>query len=109
MSIEFGKVFGTRSGDKGGSANCGVWARSSAAYSFVYHFLTIEKLKELLPDLKEYRIERFELPNIFSLNFYIHNILGSVSSNHRIDKQAKSLGEYLGAKRIEVPEAIIEN
>ena len=109
MSIEFGRVFGTRSGDKGGSANCGVWARSSAAYRFIHDFLTIERLKELLPDLKEYRIERFELPNILSLNFYIHNILGEgVSSNHRIDKQAKSLGEYLGAKRIEVPEAIIE-
>ena len=109
VSIEFGRVFGTRSGDKGGSANCGVWARSLAAYRFVHDFLTTEKLKELLPDLKEYRIERFELPNIFSLNFYIHNILGEgVSSNHRIDKQAKSLGEYLGAKRIEVPEAIIE-
>jgi len=110
VSIEFGKVFGTRSGDKGGSANCGVWAKNSAAYRFIFDFLTIEKLKELLPDIKEYQIERFELPNILSLNFYIHNILGEgVSSNHRIDKQAKSLGEYLGAKRIEIPKEIIEN
>ena len=109
VCVEFGTVFGTRSGDKGGSANCGIWAKNSQAYRFVFDFLTIEKLKELLPDLKSYSIERFELPNILSLNFYIHNILGEgVSSNHRIDKQAKSLGEYLGAKRIEIPRAIIE-
>ena len=30
----FGKIFGTRSGDKGGCANLGVWAKTEDAYSF---------------------------------------------------------------------------
>ena len=106
--IYFGDLFGTRSGDKGGCANLGVWAKNNLSYSFLYNFLTIEKLKELLPDLSEYKIERFELPNINSLNFYIHDILeDGVSSNNRKDGQAKSLGEYLRVKKILVPDSIL--
>jgi len=106
--IYFGDLFGTRSGDKGGCANLGVWAKNNLSYSFLYNFLTIEKLKELLPDLSKYKIERFELPNINSLNFYIHDILeDGVSSNNRKDGQAKSLGEYLRVKKILVPDSIL--
>tara|TARA_A200000113_G_scaffold49842_1_gene40908 strand:- start:1226 stop:2998 length:1773 start_codon:yes stop_codon:yes gene_type:complete len=106
--IFFGDLFGTRSGDKGGCANLGVWAKNNTTFSFLYHFLTIEKIKELMPDLSKYEIERFELPNINSLNFYIHDILqDGVSSNNRKDSQAKSLGEYLRAKKILVPNEIL--
>ena len=106
--IFFGDLFGTRSGDKGGCANLGVWAKNNTTFSFLYNFLTIEKIKELMPDLSKYEIERFELPNINSLNFYIHDILqDGVSSNNRKDSQAKSLGEYLRAKKILVPNEIL--
>jgi hypothetical protein len=106
--IFFGDLFGTRSGDKGGCANLGVWAKNNMTFSFLYNFLTIEKIKELMPDLSKYEIERFELPNINSLNFYIHDILqDGVSSNNRKDSQAKSLGEYLRAKKILVPNEIL--
>ena len=72
--------------------------------------MTVEKLKELLPDLLQFRVERFELANINSLNFYIHDILqDGMSSNDRKDGQAKSLGEYLRAKKIKVPQSIIED
>ena len=107
-TIYFGDIFGTRSGDKGGCANLGIWAKNKNAFSFLYDFLNEEKLKELLPDLKDFKIERYELPNINSLNFYIHDILqDGVSSNDRKDSQAKSLGEYLRAKKIKVPQSII--
>ena len=106
--IFFGDLFGTRSGDKGGCANLGVWAKNNTTFSFLYNFLTIEKIKELMPDLSKYEIERFALPNINSLNFYIHDILqDGVSSNNRKDSQAKSLGEYLRAKKILVPNEIL--
>ena len=106
--IYFGDLYGTRSGDKGGCANLGIWAKNDQTFSFLYDFLTVEQLKKLLPDLKDFKIERYELSNIYSLNFYIHEILqDGVSSNDRKDSQAKSLGEYLRAKKIKVPEAII--
>lgn len=107
-TIEFGRLFGTRSGDKGGCANCGVWARSDEAYAFLYHYLTVERFKELLPDMAGYVVERYEMPNLRALNFYIRGVLrDGVSSNNRIDGQAKSLGEYLRAKHIEAPASLI--
>ena len=106
--IYFGEIYGTRSGDKGGCANLGVWAKNANSFAFLYDFLTVKKLKELLPDLNQYKIERFELANINSLNFYIHDILqDGVSSNDKKDGQAKSLGEYLRAKKVKVPQSII--
>ena len=105
----FGKIFGTRSGDKGGCANLGVWAKTEDAYSFLFDFLTVKKLKELLPDLEKFDIDRYELPNIFSLNFYVHGILQEgVSSSTRMDGQAKSLGEYLRAKKINFPKQLLK-
>ena len=107
--IPFGQLYGARSGDKGGCANMGVWAKTDKAFSFLYEFLTVEKLKKLLPDLNKFDIDRYDLPNIKSLNFYIHGILeDGVSSNNRKDGQAKSLGEYLRAKFVEIPIEIIE-
>lgn len=105
--IPFGRLFGTRSGDKGGNANCGVWARSDEAYSFLHEYLTAEEFKRLLPDMADYEVERYEMPNLRALNFYIKGVLGTgAASNHRIDKQAKSMGEYLRAKLIEVPDTL---
>lgn len=106
--MPFGRLFGTRSGDKGGNANLGVWARSDEAYGFLYEFLTVERFKALLADTAAYEIERHELPNIRALNFYIRGILGDgVAATTRVDGQAKSLGEYLRAKYIDVPSSLL--
>ena len=108
VRIPFGRLFGTRSGDKGGNANIGVWAKTPQAYGFLYDFLTVENFKSLLADTADFDVDRYELPNLHALNFYIHGILGEgVSSSVRIDGQAKTMGEYLRAKVIEVPAALV--
>ncbi len=107
VSLPFGRLFGTRSGDKGGNANLGVWARSEAAYDFLRGFLTLARLKTLLPDTAPFTIERYELPNLLALNFYIRGLLGEgVAASLRSDPQAKTLGEYLRVKIIEVPQEL---
>jgi hypothetical protein len=104
VPLPFGRLFGTRSGDKGGNANLGVWARSSEAYDYLRKFLSVERLKTLLPDLAPFEIERYELPHLRALNFYIKGILGEgVAASLRSDPQAKTLGEYLRVKTITVP------
>jgi hypothetical protein len=109
IPFPFGRLYGARSGDKGGCANCGVWARTDASYSFLHEYLTVEEFKKLLPDMADYQIERYEMPNLKALNFYIHDILkDGVSSNNRIDGQAKTLCEYLRAKTIDVPKVLID-
>ncbi len=105
--IYFGELFATRSGDKGGNANLGVWGKTIETYSFLRNFLTVEKLKELLPDMEPFEIEKYDLPNLFAINFYIMGVLGEgVAASVRNDPQAKTLGEYLRAKKIEIPESI---
>lgn len=107
--VAFGRLYGTRSGDKGGCANLGVWAKTDASYAFLFEFLTVEKLKELLPDMAAHPIERYEMPNMRALNFLIRGVLGEgVSANNRLDGQAKSLGEYLRAKTIDAPASLID-
>ena len=108
--IPFGRLFGTRSGDKGGNANCGVWARSDDAYGFLNDYLTVEEFKRLLPDMAPFEVERYDMPNLRAMNFYIKGILGTGAvSNNRLDKQAKSLGEYLRAKHIEAPASLVND
>ena len=104
-----GAVFGARSGDKGGNANLGVFATSDEGYAWLASFLTVERLTELLPDLAGYRIERFELPRLRSVNFVVKGLLGAgVSATLRVDPQAKGLGEYLRAKHADIPRALLE-
>jgi len=108
VSLPLGRLFATRSGDKGGNANLGIWGKTAESYAFLNNFLTIDKLKKLLPDMREYEIERYELPNLFALNFYIIGLLGEgVAAGMRMDPQAKTLGEYLRAKIIDIPESLL--
>ena len=108
VKIPFGRIYATRSGDKGGNANLGVWGKTPEAYAFLKDFLTIEKLKELLKDMRGYEIERYEIPNLLAVNFYIRGVLGEgVAASLRSDPQAKTLGEYLRAKVVEAPQSIV--
>ncbi|HEX6024652.1 MAG TPA: acyclic terpene utilization AtuA family protein [Solirubrobacter sp.] len=106
--LPLGRVAGARSGDKGGNANCGVWARSDAGYLWLAEFLTVERLRELLPEARPLEIHRYEFPNLRALNFVLHGFLGEgVMSATRMDPQAKSLGEYLRAKVVDVPDGVL--
>ncbi len=108
IRMPLGRVFATRSGDKGGNANLGVWAKTPEAFAFLREFLTTEKLKELLRDMSGFEMERYEFPNLLAVNFYIKGVLGEgVAASMRSDPQAKTLGEYLRAKVIAMPETII--
>ena len=108
VSVPFGKLFATRSGDKGGNANLGVWAKTPHAFVFLREFLSVERLKTLLKDMAGFEIERYELPNLLALNFYIKGLLGDgVAASLRSDPQAKTLGEYLRAKMIDVPKVLV--
>jgi Acyclic terpene utilisation family protein AtuA len=104
-----GAVCGARSGDKGGDANIGVWARTDEAYAWLRGFLTAERARELLgPEAAELAIEVHQLPNLRALNVVVHGILGDgVASSTRPDPQAKGLGEYLRSRLVEVPSELL--
>ena len=100
--------FGARSGDKGGNANLGVFARSDEAWAWLDGFLNREELCELLPEVAEMRVDRHRLPALRSLNFVVHGLLEEgVAASTRQDPQAKSLGEWLRARVVDIPEALL--
>jgi len=103
-----GAVVGARSGDKGGNANLGVFARSDEAWAWLDGFLSVDRLRALLPEIAPLRVDRYRLPALRSLNFVLHGLLEEgVAAATRQDAQAKSLGEWLRARFVDVPEALL--
>jgi hypothetical protein len=104
-----GRVMGARSGDKGGDANLGVWARGETGYAWLRAFLTVGRLGRLLPECADLRMTRHELPNLRALNFVIEGLLGDgVAASTRFDPQAKALGEWLRSRVVSIPDAVLK-
>ena len=130
-----GVLIGARSGDKGGAANVGVWIpdpiepaavalahgedvalvpvdpqRADARYAWLRDFLTVERMRELLPEAEHLVIERYEFANLRALNFVIHGLLGrGVAQTSRVDPQAKGLGEHLRARIVAIPRELLDD
>jgi hypothetical protein len=106
--VALGRIAGARSGDKGGSANVGVWVRTDDQWRWLANTLTVEKLAELLPEAAEFQVTRHVLPNLRAVNFVIDGILGQgVAYQARFDPQAKGLGEWLRGRYLEIPESLL--
>jgi hypothetical protein len=107
-SAPLGELFGARSGDKGGDANIGVWARDDRGFAWLRDRLTVERLRELLPEAAELDIERHELANLRAVNFVLHGILGAgVAAGTRFDPQGKALGEWLRSRIVQLPPELL--
>ena len=106
--VPLGLIAGARSGDKGGGANVGVWVRSDDAWRWLAHTLTVDMLRELLPEAADLPVSRHLLPNLRAVNFVIDGILGrGVAYQARFDPQAKGLGEWLRSRRVDIPESLL--
>ncbi|MDH6114714.1 hypothetical protein P3T36_001066 [Kitasatospora sp. MAP12-15] len=107
-SAPLGLLVGARSGDKGGDANVGLWARSEDGWRWLAHTLTVQRLRELLPEVAELPVARHLLPNLWAVNFVITGLLGEgVAAQARFDPQAKALGEWLRSRHLDIPEALL--
>ncbi|WP_433323859.1 acyclic terpene utilization AtuA family protein [Spirillospora sp. CA-294931] len=103
-----GLVCGARSGDKGGNANIGVWARTEAQWGWLRGFLTVERLWGLLPETRGFAVARYELPNLRAVNFVVEGLLQEgVSASTRFDPQGKALGEWLRSRVVDIPEEVL--
>jgi hypothetical protein len=106
--VPLGRVAAARSGDKGGSANVGVWVRTEEQWRWLANALTVEMVKELLPETADLPVTRHLLPNLRALNFVIEDILGQgVAYQARFDPQAKGLGEWLRSRHVDIPERLL--
>jgi hypothetical protein len=110
LRVPLGSIVGARSGDKGGDANVGVWARTDRSQAWLNGWLTVERFQELLPETAGLRVDRYQLDNLRAVNFVVHGLLGEgVAASTRQDPQAKGLGEWLRSRLVDIPTALLED
>ncbi len=108
VRIPLGHIVGARSGDKGGNANIGVWTKREDQYDWLVSFLTIEKVKQLLPETNGLEMRMCHFPNLSALNIVTVGLLDEgVAASTRFDGQAKGLGEWLRSRFVDVPASLI--
>jgi hypothetical protein len=113
VEVPLGRLVGARSGDKGGTANIGLWVRHDApdvdaAYAWLVNRLTPEAVRTLLPEAAGLDVEVHRFDNLRALNVVVARLLGrGVAENTSVDPQGKGLGEYLRARHVDVPRALL--
>jgi hypothetical protein len=106
--VPLGCVVGARSGDKGGAATLGVYARSDEGYAWLSSFLTEDRLRELVPEAADLPVTRELLPGFRALLFQLPGLLGEgVAASTRFDPQAKAVGEWLRSRLVDVPMSLL--
>jgi len=107
MKIQLLQICHGRSGDKGDTANVGIIARKEEFYPIIEKYLTAERVREYFAGMVRGRVERFELPNLWALNFLLHNALGGGGTKSlKNDAQGKTLAAALLRMEIEVPDGV---
>jgi len=108
MKVRLERLAIARSGDKGDAANIGVIAISPGAYPVLLEQLTAERVKEWFSGICRGGVDRYELPNLYALNFLLHAALGGGGTvSLMLDAQGKTFAAFLLQLEIEVPEEIV--
>jgi hypothetical protein len=106
--VPLGTLVGARSGDKGGSANVGLWVREDRAYAWLAGLISEGEIRALLPEAAGLAVGVTRLPNLRAVNVVIDGLLGAgVAYNARFDPQAKGLGEWLRSRLVDIPESLL--
>ena len=110
--MPLGTFVHARSGDKGGDANVGLWVgegpRREARAQWLARYITVDRVRALLPEAEDLDVEVFALPNLGGVNVLVHGLLGEgVAASTRFDPQAKALGEWLRSRRVNIPEELL--
>jgi hypothetical protein len=98
-----------RSGDKGDTCNIGVIARAPEIYPWLKKTLTVAAVRRHFKGLCRGRVDRHEVPNLWALNFLLHESLGGGGTvSLRLDAQGKTLSHALLAMEVRAPAALIK-
>ena len=67
----------------------------------------VKKISKGIATLEK-AIERYPLPNLYAINFVVRGLLaGGAIASLRFDRQAKALGEFLRARHVDLPRALL--
>jgi hypothetical protein len=107
MKIKLIEIAHARSGDKGDTGNVGVIARKKEYYPLLVKYLTIERVKKHFEGIAFGPVERYELPNLWALNFLLHESLGGGGTRSlKNDAQGKTLSSAMLRLELEIEEKI---
>jgi hypothetical protein len=107
VRVPLGRVAHARCGDKGGNSNIGIWVQP-AAWEWLRAELTEARFRQLFPESVGLPVTRHEFPHLRAVHFVVHGNLGAGgSSNGRLDALGKSVGEYLRARHVDLPVALL--
>lgn len=107
MRIRLLDICHGRSGDKGDTANVGIIARKEAYYPILEKYVTVDRVQKHFAGAVKGKVERFELPNLWALNFLLHNALGGGGTKSLMnDAQGKTFAAALLKLEIDVDEEI---
>jgi len=94
--IQLIEIAHARSGDKGDTVNIGLIAHKEEYYDILVSSVSVERVAEHFGNICFGHVERFELPNLWALNFLLHNSLdGGGTVSLRTDAQGKTYGAHL--------------
>ncbi len=109
VTVSLARLAHARSGDKGDTANIGVIARAPEIWPWLRKTLTAALVKKRFKGICLGRVERFEVPNLWALNFLLHESLGGGGTvSLRLDAQGKTLSHALLALEVRVPQALVD-
>jgi len=92
-----------RSGDKGDTANIGLIALKPKDYALLVKQVTAARVARHFKGMITGPVERFELPNLYALNFLLHGALdGGGTISLKTDAQGKVFSTALLRMEIEV-------
>lgn len=105
---QLGAVLGARSGDKAGNATLGLWARNDGAHRWLRSWWDEQSVRELVPEAAGCPLRLWELPQLRACGVTIVGLLGrGVAANLDLDSQGKGLAEYVRARHVDIPTALL--
>jgi hypothetical protein len=105
MKIRLRDLAHARSGDKGDTANVGIIAYREEYYPLLVKYVSIDRVRKHFAGIVLGAVERSELPNLWALNFLLHNALGGGGTvSLKLDAQGKTLGSAMLRMELDIPD-----
>ena len=105
MKVRLLDLAHARSGDKGDTANVGVIAMRPEWYPVLERELTRDRVARHFAGVIDGGVDRYELPNLFALNFLLHGALdGGGTLSLKTDAQGKVYSTALLRMVLDVPD-----
>ena len=106
--VQLHEISCTRSGDKGPNSNVGIVFYNEEIYKWAVVNLTALLIKNHFKSIVKGNVVRYELPNLYALNFILEDSLGGGGSDTLInDAQGKTYGQALMLLEVNIPEKFL--